>query len=199
VIDTRSKEAYTEEGTVVGAIYIGINGDFAPWVGTLIKDINQKIIFIADDELRVREIVTRFSRVGYDNTLGYLAGGIEAWKEHGYPIDKINSVSSNEFATLYTNGINGVALDVRRESEYLSEHVIDLENFPLNTMFENVAKLNEERSYFIHCKGGYRSLIATSILQAHGIKNVTDIRGGFDKMKHTKLPLSDYICPTTLL
>jgi len=199
VIDTRSKDAYTEEGTVVGAIYIGINGDFAPWVGTLIKDINQKIIFIADDELRVREIVTRFSRVGYDNTLGYLAGGITAWKEKGYPMDKINSVSADQFVSLFKQEINTMALDVRRESEYLSEHGIEIENFPLDTIFQNLTNLNANQSYFIHCKGGYRSLIAASILQANGIKNVTDIRGGFDKIKKTSLPLSGYICPTTIL
>jgi len=199
VVDTRSKEAYTEEGTVPGAWYIGVDGNFAPWVGALVKNINQKIIFIADDELRVNEIVTRFSRVGYDNTMGYLAGGIKAWKEAGFSLDKIKSETAAGFAKKFENGEIEEALDVRRESEYLSEHIVGVANFPLDFINQNFAEIDPSKEYHLHCASGYRSLIAASIFQANGVKNVTDIRGGFNDLKETALKFTDYVCPTTLL
>ncbi|MFK5889222.1 MAG: MBL fold metallo-hydrolase [Flavobacteriaceae bacterium] len=199
VIDTRSKEAYTEEGTVPGAWYIGVDGNFAPWVGTLVKDINQKIIFIADDELRVNEVVTRFSRVGYDNTMGYLAGGIIAWREAGFDVDKIGSETALGFSKKLENGDIENALDVRRESEYLSEHVVGVECFPLEFISQNFAEIDANKEYHLHCASGYRSLIAASIFQANGVKNVTDVRGGFNDLKETGLKFTDYVCPTTLL
>ncbi|NQW36846.1 MAG: MBL fold metallo-hydrolase [Flavobacteriales bacterium] len=199
VIDTRSKQSYTDDGTIPGAWYIGVDGNFAPWVGTLIIDINQKIIFIADDELRVNEIVTRFSRVGYDNTLGYLAGGFTAWREAGFAVDKINSETAANFAKKFKDGTIPDAIDVRRDSEYLSQHVEGLTNFPLDTIHQNIEKLDPNKNYHLHCASGYRSLITASILQAHGIKNVTDIRGGFNDLKETDLVLTNYVCPTTLL
>ncbi len=199
VIDTRNKESYTEEGTVPGAWYIGVDGNFAPWVGTLVKDINQKIIFIADDELRVNEIVTRFSRVGYDNTMGYLAGGITAWKEAGFEVDKIKSETAYSFADKFNKGVIENALDVRRESEYLSEHVVGVENFPLDFISQNFAEIDASATYHLHCASGYRSLIAASIFQANGVKNVTDVRGGFNDLKETSLKFTEYVCPTTLL
>jgi len=199
VIDTRSKEAYTQEGTVPGAWYIGVNGNFAPWVGTLVKDINQKIIFIADDELRVNEIVTRFSRVGYDNTLGYLAGGITAWHEAGFDVDRIHSETAATFANKFNNGKIENALDVRRESEYLSQHFKGIENFPLESLQDNFSEINPNKAYHLHCASGYRSLIAASMLQAFGIKNITDVRGGFNDLIETPLESTEYVCPTTLL
>ncbi len=199
VVDTRSKELYTEEGTVPGALYIGIDGSFAPWVGALITNINQKIIFIADNDSRVEEVATRFSRVGYDNTIGYLAGGLKNWTTQGYSIDKINSISAAKFADKLANGSIEKPLDVRKETEYLSEHVIGVENFPLDTIYANLNKIDKNKEYLIHCLGGYRSLIVTSIFMANGIKNVTDIRGGFNDIKETNIPLTEYVCPTTLL
>jgi len=199
VVDTRAKETYTEEGTVPGAWYIGLDGSFAPWVGSLITDINQKIIFIAEDETRVNEIATRFSRVGYDNTLGYLFGGIKNWIDHGYEVDKINSISGYEFAEKLKDGSMEKPLDVRKESEYLSEHVVDVENFPLDFISSNFAEIDPEKDYYLHCATGYRSLVAASIFKANGVKNVTDVRNGMVDLKETKVPLSDYVCPTTLL
>ena len=199
VVDTRSKETYAEQGTVPGAWYIGIDGNFAPWVGTLIKDINQKIIFISDDELRVNEIVTRFSRVGYDNTLGYLNGGLEDWKAYGFEIDKIGSISAHTFNEMLAEGMMEKPVDVRRESEYLSEHVEGVENFPLESLLSNFSEINPEKEYFLHCASGYRSLIAASIMQANGVIKVTDVRGGFKDIKETNAPLTNYVCPTTLL
>ncbi len=199
VIDTRSKEAYTEEGTVPGAWFIGIDGSFAPWVGALVTNIQQKIIFIADDETRVNEIVTRFSRVGYDNTLGYLVGGIKNWLTQGFEIDNINSISAAKFASMLAEGSMEKPTDVRKESEYLSEHVKGVENFPLDDINANFAEIDPTKEYFLHCASGYRSLIATSIFKANGVENVTDVRGGFKDLKETNAPLTEYVCPTTLL
>jgi glyoxylase-like metal-dependent hydrolase (beta-lactamase superfamily II)/rhodanese-related sulfurtransferase len=199
VVDTRSKELYAEEGTVPGAWYIGIDGNFAPWVGALIKDINQKIIFIADSENRVNEIVTRFSRVGYDNTLGYLEGGLSNWKSHGFQVDKIGSISAHLFADKLAKGEMEKPVDVRKESEYLSEHVVGVENFPLDFINENFAEIDTDKEYFLYCASGYRSLIASSIFRANGVEKVTDVRGGFKDLKETEIPMTDYVCPTTLL
>ncbi|MBT8259030.1 MAG: MBL fold metallo-hydrolase [Bacteroidia bacterium] len=199
VVDTRTKENYTEQGTVPGAWFIGINGSFAPWVGSLIRDINQKIIFITDEELRVNEIVTRFSRVGYDNTLGYLNGGIEDWLAHGYEVDKIGSISAHTFTEKLKEGTLPNPLDVRRQSEYDSEHVVGVENFPLDFIHQDFAQINPDKEYVLHCASGYRSLVAASIFQANGVKNVTDVRGGFKDIKETEAPMTEYVCPTTLL
>ncbi len=198
VIDTRSKESYTQQGTVPGAWFIGIDGSFAPWVGALVPDINQKIIFLADDENRVNEIVTRFSRVGYDNVLGYLQGGLQAWKDAGLAVDTIGSVSAEEFTQLLADGAIEKPVDVRKESEYMSEHVMGLENFPLDFVHQNFAEIDPNKEYYLHCKSGYRSLIAASIFKANGVAKVNDIRGGFQDIKNTSAPLSEYVCPTTL-
>jgi len=199
VIDTRTKDSYSQEGTIPGAWYIGIDDNFAPWVGAIVSNINQKIIFLADDELRVNEIVTRFSRVGYDNTLGYLAGGLTEWKTQGYEVDKIGSVSASKFVDLLAEGKIEKPIDVRKESEYLSEHVVGVENFPLDFINTNFAEIDPDKEYFIHCASGFRSLIAASIFKANGVKNVTDVRGGFNDIKETKAPLTDFVCPTTML
>ncbi len=199
VVDTRAKETYTEEGTVPGAWYIGLDGSFAPWVGSLITNIDQKIIFIAEDETRVNEIATRFSRVGYDNTLGYLFGGMKNWVDHGHEVDKINSMSALEFSQKLKEGTMEKPLDVRKESEYLSEHIVGVENFPLDFINSNYAEINPEKEYFLHCATGYRSLVAASIFKANGVENVTDVRGGFNDIKETGTPMTDYVCPTTLL
>jgi glyoxylase-like metal-dependent hydrolase (beta-lactamase superfamily II)/rhodanese-related sulfurtransferase len=198
VIDTRAKDIYAEEGTVPGAWYIGVQGGFAPWVGALVKDINQKIIFIAE-EGREHEVVVRLSRVGYDNTLGYLRGGIHSWKAAGHQVDQIGSISAVEFANKLKEGVIENPLDVRKESEYLSEHVIGVENFPLDNIHANFAEIDPNKEYFLHCASGYRSLIASSIFQANGVKKVTDVRGGFKDIKDTGVELTDYVCPTTLL
>ena len=199
VVDTRTKEAYTEEGTVPGAWYIGIDGGFAPWVGALINDINQKIIFIADDDSRATEVVTRFSRVGYDNVQGYLRGGLVNWKEHGFPIDKIGSMSAEEFVEKLENGEMAHPLDVRKSSEFSSQHVVGVENFPLDDIHKNFAEIKPDQAYYLHCASGYRSLIAASIFKANGVETVYDVRGGFKALQDANAKLTDYVCPTTLL
>ncbi len=198
VVDTRSKEDFTEDGTIPGAWFIGVDGSFAPWVGALITDINQKIIFIAENG-REQEIVTRFSRVGYDNVQGYLIGGIPNWIDHGFETEKIGSISAIEFNKRLKEGTMDAAVDVRKESEYLSEHVIGVDNFPLDFIHQNFAEIDPNKHYFLHCASGYRSLVAASIFKANGVDQVTDVRGGFEDIKETDAPLTEYVCPTTLL
>ncbi len=199
VIDTRTKEEYTNDGTIPGAWWIGVNGSFAPWVGALLVDVSKKIIFIASDEAKATEVVTRFSRIGFDNTLGYLAGGIAAWKAAGFEVDTIGSISAAGFAKKFKAGEVANALDVRKESEYLSEHIVGIENFPLDFINQNFAEIDPNKEYYVHCASGYRSLIAASIMRANGVKKVTDIRGGFKDLSETDLPRTEYVCPTTLL
>lgn len=194
VIDTRSKRSFTN-GFIPGSWYFGLDGSFASWIGTLIEDLNQKIIFIAPRG-REEEVVTRLARVGYDNAIGFLKGGIRSWKAAGFKTVKIGSISAAEFAE--KKGKKNL-VDVRRESEFLSEHVIGAENVPLEVLPKEIAKFSPTKSYTLHCASGYRSLIAASILYDNGIKKVTDIRGGFKALKRTDVKVSDYVCPTTLL
>ncbi len=194
VIDTRSKRSFAKE-FIPGSWYFGLDGDFAPWIGALINDLNQKIIFIAPRG-REEEVVTRLARVGYDNSIGFLKGGIRSWKAAGFKTVNIGSISAKEYAE--KKGKKNL-VDVRKESEFQSEHVIGAENVPLETLPNNIAKFSPTKSYTLHCASGYRSLIAASILYDNGIKKLTDIRGGFKALKRTDVKVSDYVCPTTLL
>jgi hydroxyacylglutathione hydrolase len=198
VLDTRIGDEYTKKGTIPNAIWIGIDGGFAPWVGALIIDINQKIIIVAD-EGREQEVVMRLARVGYDNSLGYLKGGFDSWINAGYEVDKIKSISAEEFKTKFETKSMEMPLDVRKESEFQSEHVIGIENFPLDLINQNFAEINPDKAYFLHCAGGYRSLISSSVFKRNGVRNVTDVRGGFKAIKETGIALTEYVCPTTLL
>jgi glyoxylase-like metal-dependent hydrolase (beta-lactamase superfamily II)/rhodanese-related sulfurtransferase len=198
VLDTREGAKYTQDGTIPGAIWIGIDGSFAPWVGALIIDINQKIIFVADKG-REYEVVKRLARVGYDNSMGFLKGGFESWINTKYETDNIGSISAFEFEEMLEKEEMEVPLDVRKESEYQSEHVLGIENFPLDNINANFAEIDSNKKHYLHCAGGYRSLIACSIFKRNGAKNVTDVRGGFAAIKNTEIACSNYVCPTTLL
>lgn len=195
VLDTRSPEAFAE-GHIPNAIFIGIDGSFAPWVGALIPDLQQAIIFIAP-EGREEEVVTRLSRVGYDNTLGYLKGGLEAWKAAGKETDSVQSISASEFAEKFSKEKLNV-LDVRKPTEYQAEHIEGAENFPLDYISENMDKVDKEKTYHLHCAGGYRSMIASSILKSRGYQHIVDISGGFKAISETNVPKTDYVCPSTL-
>ncbi len=195
VLDTRKGKEYTEKGTIPGAIWIGIDGGFAPWVGALILDINQKIILLAD-EGREQEVVKRLARVGYDNSQGYLKGGFEAWINAGYEVDTIGSISAEEFKDKFEENSMEMPLDVRKDGEYESEHVEGIESFPLDYINNNFAEISPEKKYFLHCAGGYRSLIATSIFKRNGVKKVTDVRGGYGAIKKTGIALTNFVCPT---
>ena len=195
MIDARKIEDF-RDSHIPNSISIGINGSFATWVGTLIRDINQAIVLVTD-EGKEEEAVTRLARVGYDNTLGYLKGGIKAWKNAGKELERIAQVSAKEFAIESKEG-NPLTLDVRKKSEFDSERIVGTINFPLDFINKNMNQLDKDKTYYVHCLGGYRSMTAASILQSRGY-NVIDIEGGFDALKLTDLEKTEYVCPSTLL
>ena len=197
ILDTRDAQVFAQ-GFVPNSINIGINGQFAPWVGALIPDIKQEILLVTDDG-REEEVITRLARVGYDFTIGFLKGGFNAWKEAGKETDQIRSVSPDELADkLNTESVN--ILDVRKNSEYLSEHIVDAENAPLDFINDSMAKIDKNKTYYVHCAGGYRSMIFVSILRARGYDNLIDVKTGFKAIKESgKFSLTEYVCPTTLL
>ena len=198
ILDTRKPQDFAK-GFIPNAINIGIDGGFAPWVGTLIPDIKQNILIVAELG-REMEIVTRLARVGYDHAIGYLAGGFEAWANAGKEIDNITSVSVEEFAAAEQADPTIHILDVRKISEYQSEHLINAINAPLDYMNESMLKVDKSKTYFVHCAGGYRSMIFASILKARGYTNLIDVAGGFKAIKDSqKFKISEYVCPSTLL
>jgi len=197
ILDTRNAQVFAQ-GFIPNAINIGIDGSFAPWVGALVLDIKQPLLIVAD-EGREEEVVTRLARVGYDHTLGYLSGGFEKWKEAAKEYDTITSIGVEEFAGKVKATPSPQVLDVRKASEYFSEHVLDAQNVPLDYINEHVDDLDREQTYYIHCAAGYRSMIFASILNARGFKNLVDVQGGFKSIKESGLvPISDYRCPTTM-
>jgi len=197
ILDTRKAQVFAK-GFVPNSINIGIDGQFAPWVGALIPDIKQEILLVCESG-REEEVVTRLSRVGYDNTIGFLEGGFESWKKAGKEVDKIRTVNVEEFAAAQEKG-NINILDVRKQSEYFSEHIVDAENTPLDTVNESMLQVDRNKTYYVHCAGGYRSMIFASILKARGYDNLIDVDGGFKAIKESnKFSISDYVCPSTLL
>jgi glyoxylase-like metal-dependent hydrolase (beta-lactamase superfamily II)/rhodanese-related sulfurtransferase len=186
VLDVR-KEGEFVKGHVPRSIFIGLDGQFAPWVGALISDVNQPILIVAP-EGREEETVTRLSRVGFDHTLGYLQGGFEAWKEAGKQTDSIESISPDEFANRFKTADLDV-YDVRKPGEYEDSHVKGAENTPLDFINEHLAELQSGEPAYIHCAGGYRSVIASSILKSRGIHELVNIEGGFGAIKKLDLPL----------
>lgn len=198
VLDTRSKESFVSVH-IPGSIFVGLDDNFAPWVGTLITDLKQPILFLCD-EGREEEVVVRLSRVGYDNTIGFLQGGIVAWKEAGFDTGTIKEISAEEFATLYEMDNRHInLLDARRKSEFDSEHLEGAENFPLDFINQNMARLDRNKRYYIHCAGGYRSVIMCSILKSRGFDNLVNIRGGYKALSQTGLKKTHYVEPTTML
>ena len=194
IIDTRSKDAF-RKGFIPNSIFIGIDGSFATWVGTLIPDVKQEILIVADED-RVEEVVTRLARVGYDNAKGYLKGGFAAWEAEGKETDTINSVSVKELQSISDASI----VDIRKASEYNSEHIINAINAPLDYINESSKKLVKKTPYYVHCASGYRSLVFISILQSRGYRNLIDVMGGFKAIQASdQFEVSEYVCPTTLL
>ena len=197
ILDTRDAETFAK-GFIPNSINIGIDGNFAPWVGTMIPDIRQEILMVTDPG-REKEVVTRLARVGYDFAIGYLEGGIDGWKAAGKEVDTIESISVEELARRVNKGAINI-LDVRKKSEYLSEHVKGVENLPLDYINQNMAAIHPDKTYHVHCAGGYRSMIFASILRSRGFSKVVNVQGGFSAIKKSALfPVTDYVCPTTLL
>ena len=197
ILDVRTQQEFVKNH-IPGSIFIGLNGGFAPWVGALIKDITQPILLVVP-EGKSEEAVTRLARVGYDNTIGYLDGGIESWINAGKKRDQITSITANEFEQHTKNETVNV-LDVRKDGEYQSMHlrVNNIQHFALDYINKQLDLISSDKKYYIHCAGGYRSVIAASILKANGFHNIVDIAGGFAALKNTNLEVSDYVCPSTL-
>ena len=186
VLDTR-KPAEFAKAHIPNSIFIGVDGSFAPWVGALITDLNQPIVFIAE-EGREEEVVTRLSRVGYDNTLGYLQGGINAWINAGKSVETVKSITAEEFASEFEKDQLAI-LDVRKPTEYSTSHIAGANNLALDYINENMDQVEDQMHYFIHCAGGYRSMIFASILKSRGYHDLVDIAGGFGAIKKTNIPL----------
>jgi hydroxyacylglutathione hydrolase len=196
ILDTRNNDVFSK-GFIPQSINIGIDGDFAPWVGALIADVKQPILIVCEEGYE-EETVTRLSRVGFDNLIGHLKGGFEAWKITGKEIDTINRISAEQFAIEVKIGESTV-IDCRKEKEYEAEHLEDAYSKPLAYINEWVKDINPEEHFYLHCAGGYRSMIAASILQSRGYRNFTEIAGGFSAIAKTNLPKSDFVCQSKIL
>ena len=196
VLDVRHQDDFAK-GHIPRSIFIGLNGNFAPWVGALIADIQQPILLVCEPG-REEEAITRLSRVGFDNTLGFLKGGFEAWEKAGMDYDTVHSISADEFKTALESKTNSEVFDVRKPNEYSSEHVVNAKTTPLDFINNHLSEFPSNQSFYVHCAGGYRSMIAASILKSRGIHNLIDVQGGFKAIKETGVKVSDFVCPSTL-
>ncbi|MEZ7967405.1 MAG: MBL fold metallo-hydrolase [Flavobacteriales bacterium] len=194
VLDVRHQDKFVVEH-VPNSIFIGIEGGFAPWVGALIKDVEQPILLIVEDDA-IEEAITRLSRVGFDNILGYLDGGLENWKKEGKEVESLESISADQFAAQVEKDGRKI-FDVRKPGEWDTEHLPDAENTSLGELNNHLAEFPKEDKFYIHCAGGYRSVIAASILKSRGIHNMIDVKGGFDAIKKTEMKTSTFVCPNS--
>lgn len=198
IIDTRAAQKFAK-AFIPNSINIGINGSFAVWVGTLVPDIKQEILLITEPG-REDEVITRLARVGYDNAIGYLDGGIDAWINAGKETESIPTVSVAEFAAAEVANPDINILDVRKKSEYDSEHIVNAINAPLDYINNSMTAVDKNKTYYVHCAGGYRSMVFASILKARGYNNLIDVDGGFASIKSSgKFKVTDYVCPSTML
>ncbi|MCC5921086.1 MAG: MBL fold metallo-hydrolase [Cyclobacteriaceae bacterium] len=194
LLDVRDADSFAK-GFIPNSINIGLDGNFAMWVGEMIPDIQQKILLITDEGAE-EEAMIRLSRVGYDHTIGFLEGGIRSWIADGRELDQVERFDAGDFAS---QNEETLIIDVRKASEFQSEHVIGAVNVPLNEINQNLSQFPKDKPFVLHCAGGYRSMLAASILKARGWENFKDIRGGFKAIKETSVKVSEYVCPTTLL
>ncbi|HNA01632.1 MAG TPA: rhodanese-like domain-containing protein, partial [Ferruginibacter sp.] len=196
LLDTRSAGDFAK-GYIPNSINIGIDGSFAQWVGEMIPHVRQEILLITDPG-REEECIIRLSRVGYDNTLGYLEGGFEAWKKAGKETDAVQRISATDLEKMVATD-KPIVIDIRKKSEYDSEHIVDAINIPLNQINEHLAEFPKNKPFVLHCAGGYRSMIAASILKQRGWNDFSDVEGGFTEIAKTAIRKTDYVCPTTML
>lgn len=194
ILDIRSKEEFAK-GFIPGSIFIGLDGQFAVWVGALITDLKRPIVLVLP-EGRSHEAVLRLARVGYDNCKGYLKGGFATWSNSGKAIDKVQQVSADELENLSKKDKIAV-IDVRKPGEFSAEHLESAISMPLDYINEHLSELNRDQNYYVHCKSGYRSMIAMSILKANGYQKLVDVIGGFDAITKTTLPKTEFVCSTT--
>ncbi len=196
ILDTRANGEFWK-GFIPQSVNIGLTGDFAPWVGALIADVKQPILLVTDPG-KEEEAVTRLSRVGFDNVLGNLAGGFETWRASGKEIDTVDRITADQFAKAVVIGESKV-IDIRKESEYAAEHIDEAYNRPLSYINEWVKDVQPEEHFYLHCAGGYRSMIAASILQARGYRNFTEVEGGFNAIAKTGVPKTDFVCQSKVM
>ncbi len=196
MLDTRDPEDFAA-GFIPNSINIGLDGNFAQWVGELIPSVKQELLLITYPD-KQEEAITRLSRVGYDGVIGYLANGFNAWKEAKKEIDTISRITAQEFSKQYTDN-KALVFDVRKASEFNSQHAIGATNVPLNSLNENLAQIPKDEPVILHCAGGYRSMIAASMLKQRGWDQVIDVIGGFKEIQKTNVMCTDYVCPTTML
>lgn len=196
ILDTRKPQDFAN-GFIPISISIGIDGGFAPWVGALIPDIKQPILFIAD-EGREEEVVTRLARVGFDNAIGYLKGSIGAWIRAGKELDTITSIPATELENRFNEDKQISIMDVRKSGEFQAEHLETAASKPLDYLNDYLAELPKDKTMYIHCAGGYRSMIAASILKARGFDNLVDIQGGYKAISETNMPRTHFVCPSTI-
>jgi len=194
VLDVRHEDQFVA-GHIPSSIFIGIDGSFAPWVGSVIGDVNQTILLVSP-EGREKETITRLARVGFDKVIGYLKGGFEAWQSSGKEVDRIESIPASEAHQRLVSEKLPV-IDVRKNGEYSAEHVEDAINIPLDFINTHMAEFPKDQDFYVHCAGGYRSVIASSILKSRGYHNMIDIKGGFDAIKNSGFFVTDYVCAST--
>jgi len=195
ILDVRHQDIFAK-GHIPRSIFIGLDGGFAPWVGALVADVKQPILLVTEPG-QEEETITRLSRVGFDNTLGYLKGGFDSWKNSTMEYDTVSSISAAKFKKeLEVSSLP--VFDVRKENEYQSEHVLQANNTPLDYLNNYLSEFSKNTPFYIHCAGGYRSMIASSILKNRGIHNLINIEGGFKQIQIEGVPVSDFVCPSTL-
>jgi hydroxyacylglutathione hydrolase len=194
ILDTRNPQLFSE-GHIPNSISIGIDGQFAPWVGAMITDIKQKIALVTEAG-REEETVKRLARVGYDHVIGFLEGGFEVWKASGKEVDTVDRITPAQFAETFSKDIH--VIDVRKPGEFSGEHVDGAVNIPLDFINDSMAEFPKETPFTIHCAGGYRSMIAASILKSRGYHNFLEVAGGYSAISKTNVPITDFVCPSTL-
>jgi len=196
ILDTRTAEEFSK-GFIPQSINIGIKGDFAPWVGSLVRDVNQELLLVTELGME-EETVTRLARVGFDNVIGFLEGGYESWKNSGKETDEVKRITADQFRNEF-KGKESVVVDVRRESEYAAQHVDEAYNKPLDYINDWINAIDPAQHFYLHCAGGYRSMIAASLLQARGYRNFSEVAGGFKAIAEAGLPTTDFVCQSKML
>lgn len=189
ILDTRPASEFAK-GFIKGSLFVGLEGQFAPWVGAMIPNVNQQIILVTEVG-KEEETVKRLARVGYDHVLGYLQGGYETWQKSGQPVEDIERIDAEKFATEMER--QPIVIDVRKPGEFEAEHVVDAMNIPLDYIIENLNKFPNQ-TFILHCAGGYRSMIAASVLKMHGHKNFSDVIGGFSAISKTNVKTTAFQC-----
>ena len=191
ILDTRSKEAFAK-AHIPGSVFIGIDGNFAPWVGAMIKDVNQRMLIVSNEGTEA-EVLMRLSRVGFDWAIGYLQGGIDAWLMAGKECDTLEQISATELAAKFHSEETQL-LDVRKPGEFAAEHVDGAYSIPLDFINEKMHTLDADTSYYAHCLSGYRSAIFISIMKSRGFHNIVDVQGGWNELSKTSIPTTDFVC-----